>query len=301
MKKIFSVILVALLSVSMLAGCGGGTYGSKDADDGQPQPQAGQAFDSSREITVVSREDGSGTRSAFIELLGIEVKDADGNKKDMTTKEAVTAGRTDIMLTNVANDPYAIGYVSMGSLDSSVKALSINGVMPNAGNVKTGAYIVSRPFNIATKGEPAGLAKDFIDFVMSAEGQDIISNGYIKINESAPAYDGNKPGGRLVIAGSSSVSPIMEKLTEAYMEINGGADLQIQTSDSTTGMNSTMEGICDIGMASRDLKDTELETLAGLTIAMDGIAVIVNNANPLADISSDAVRQIFTGETTTWE
>ncbi|MCL1982846.1 MAG: substrate-binding domain-containing protein [Clostridiales bacterium] len=299
MKKIFGFALIALMAASMLTGCGGGTLGSLDADENNDS--SGQGFDSAREITVVSREDGSGTRSAFIELLGIEVKEADGSKKDMTTKEAVTAGRTDIMLTNVASDPYAIGYVSMGSLDSSVKALSINGVAPNAGNVKNGSYAVSRPFNIATQGDPVGLAKDFIDFIMSAEGQEVISHGYIKIDESAPAFAGSKPSGRLVIAGSSSVSPIMEKLAEAYMEINEGADLQLQTSDSTTGMNSTIDGICDIGMASRDLKDTELATLTGLTIAMDGIAVIVNNANPMTDIGSDAVRQIFIGEVTTWE
>ena len=281
MKKIISIISITVLAVCILSGCGGGGGGD--------------------EVTVISREDGSGTRGAFIELTGIEEKDADGNKKDMTTKEAVIANRTDVMITNVANDPNAIGYVSLGSLNSSVKAVNINGVKPNAANIKNGSYVISRPFNIATKGAPGELAGDFIDFIMSAEGQEIVSNGYIAVDESAAPFDGKKPAGKLVIAGSSSVSPVMEKLAEAYMEMNSGADIQIQTSDSTTGVNSAIEGIADIGMASRDLKESELAELSGLAIAVDGIAVIVNKGNSLENLELETVRQLFTGEITTWE
>lgn len=280
----------------MLSGCGGGTYGNAGGESG-----GGNGFDKGREITVISREDGSGTRGAFIELFGVEVKDADGNKTDMTTKEAVIANRTDVMLTNVANDPYAIGYVSLGSLNSSVKGLQIDGTTPSADNIKNGTYTISRPFNIVTKGSPAGLAKDFIDFIMSAEGQDVISDGYIPVDEAAPSFNGTLPGGKLVVAGSSSVTPIMEKLVEAYQGINNAADIQIQMSDSTTGINSAIEGICDIGMASRDLKDSEQEQLTGLTIAIDGIAVIVNNDNPLDGLGAETVREIFTGEITSWD
>ena len=285
MRKIISILLIALLAAGALSGCGGGS-GSEDT---------------AMEVTVVSREDGSGTRGAFIELLGIEVREDDSSRKDMTTKDAIIAQRTDVMLTNVANDPYAIGYVSLGSLNDSVKALKIEGVEATPGNIKNGTYAISRPFNIATKGQPKGLARDFIDFIMSADGQSIVSNGYIAIDENAPAFESENPSGKLVIAGSSSVAPVMEKLIEAYMLINTDADLQMQMSDSTTGMNSAIEGICDIGMASRDLKDSELAELTGLEIALDGIAVIVSNDNPLNDIDKETVRQIFTGEVTSWE
>ncbi|MCC8169535.1 MAG: extracellular solute-binding protein, partial [Oscillospiraceae bacterium] len=249
---------------------------------------------------VVSREDGSGTRGAFIELFGIEEKDESGNKTDKTTSEAIIANKTDIMLANVSGDDYAIGYVSLGSLSNSVKALNIDGTEATADNVKNGTYTIARPFNIATKAEISETAQDFIDFILSAEGQEVVSDGYIPVDDSAPAYSGSMPSGKIVVSGSSSVSPIMEKLKEAYLAVNTNASIEIQTSDSTSGMNGAMEGTCDIGMASRDLKDSELAELTPTEIALDGIAVIVNNANPINDITSDTVKSIFTGEIEAW-
>jgi len=283
-KAVISCILGVVLMLG-LAGCGSGSPSS---------------FDSTREITVVSREAGSGTRGAFIELMGVEEKDANGNKADHTAAGAVIANKTDVVMTNVAGDPYAIGYISLGSLNDNVKAVSINSVAAKAENVKNGTYKVSRPFNIATKGKPSPLAQDFIDYIMSAEGQKIIAGGYIAVDEKAAAFAGAKPAGKLAIAGSSSVSPIMEKLTEAYRLVNPGANIEIQTSDSTAGMTGANAGTCDIGMASRDLKDSELKSLTPLTIAMDGIAVIVNKENPITDLTSEQVKAIYTGKTTTW-
>lgn len=252
-------------------------------------------------ITVVSREDGSGTRGAFIELFGVEEKDADGNKVDHTTEEASITNNTAVMMSTVAGDPYAIGYISLGSLNDTVKALKIEGVEATAENIKAGEYKVSRPFNIATKGEVSEVAQDFIDFIMSPDGQAVIEeNGYIPVDDIAD-FTSSEAEGKIVVAGSSSVTPVMEKLKEAYLAVNANAEIEIQQSDSTTGMTSAIDGICDIGMASRDLKDTELE--AGLTptvIAMDGIAVVVNNENPAEDLTVDQVKSIFTGETTVW-
>lgn len=268
---------------------------------------AGSAFSvlaedmSDAAITVVSREDGSGTRGAFIELFGVEEKDADGNKVDHTTEEASITNNTAVMMSTVAGDPYAIGYISLGSLNDTVKALKIEGVEATAENIKAGEYKVSRPFNIATKGEVSEVAQDFIDFIMSPDGQAVIEeNGYIPVDDIAD-FTSSEAEGKIVVAGSSSVTPVMEKLKEAYLAVNANAEIEIQQSDSTTGMTSAIDGICDIGMASRDLKDTELE--AGLTptvIAMDGIAVVVNNENPAEDLTVDQVKSIFTGETTVW-
>jgi phosphate transport system substrate-binding protein len=252
-------------------------------------------------ITVVSREDGSGTRGAFIELFGIEVKNDDGSKKDTTTKEAVIANQTGVMLTNIAGDPYAIGYVSLGSLDNSVKALSIESVVASVENVKNKSYAIMRPFNIATKAEISELAQDFIGFILSAEGQAVITDGkYIAVDAAAKPYAGSKPAGKIVVAGSSSVTPIMEKLKEAYLAINAGAEIEIQMSDSSAGMTAAKDGTCDIGMASRELKETEAAELTATAIALDGIAVIVNSGNPATDLSKDQVKAIFTGEAVTW-
>jgi phosphate transport system substrate-binding protein len=285
MQKLAIGSVLGVLLVFGLAGCGSKSAGG---------------FDSAREITVVSREAGSGTRGAFIELMGVEEKDANGNKTDHTAAGAVIANKTDVVMTNVAGDPYAIGYISLGSLNDSVKALSVDGVAAKAENVKNGTYKVSRPFNIATKGTPAPLAQDFIDYIMSAEGQKIAAGGYIAVNDQAAPFAGSKPAGKLAIAGSSSVSPVMEKLTEAYRLVNPGANIEIQTSDSTAGMTGAIAGTCDIGMASRALKDSELKTLTPLTIAMDGIAVIVNKENPITDLTSEQVKAIYTGKTVTW-
>lgn len=253
------------------------------------------------EITVVSREDGSGTRGAFIELFGIEQKDENGETVDYTTDMAEITNSTSVMLTTVEGNPYAIGYVSMGSLNDSVKAVSIDGAQPTAENVANGTYAVSRPFNIATNGEVSEVTQDFINFIMSAEGQAVVTDkGYVSVGEAKP-YTGGGMSGKITVSGSSSVAPVMEALKEAYIVLNPDVTIEVQQSDSTTGMTSTMEGVCDIGMASRDLKDSELE--AGLTptvIAMDGIAVIVNQENPVADMTRDEVRAIYMGEVTGW-
>jgi len=256
---------------------------------------------SSDPITVVSREDGSGTRGAFIELFGVEEKDADGNKVDNTTEEAEITNNTAVMMSTVAGDVDAIGYISLGSLNDSVKAVKIDGVEATAENIKSGEYKVSRPFNIATNGEVSDVAQDFIDYILSPEGQAVIEeNGYISIDDVKDA-ESTQPEGKIVVAGSSSVTPVMEKLKEAYAEVNPNAEIEIQQSDSTTGMTSAIDGICDIGMASRELKDEELEAgLTSTTIANDGIAIIVNNDNPTDDLSVDQVKSIYVGETTTW-
>lgn len=265
-------------------------------------PAAASDFDVNELITVVSREEGSGTRSAFIELFGVEQEDASGNKVDMTTVEANISNSTSVVMTTVGGNEYAIGYISLGSLNDTVKAVQIEGVDATVENIKNGSYAVSRPFNIATKEGLSEVAADFVAYIMSAEGQAIVAeNGYITVADDAAAYAGSAPAGNVVVAGSSSVTPVMEKLAEGYQAVNPNATIEVQQSDSSTGMNMAMEGTCDIGMASRALKDSELE--AGLTptvIAMDGIAVIVNNASPVSDLSVEQVRSIFTGEVTEW-
>lgn len=291
MKKIASAILTATALATLFAGCNSGNSSADSKASG---------FNTEKTISVVSREDGSGTRGAFIELFGIEVKGADGSKSDKTTKEATIAKATDVMLSNVSSNPYAIGYVSLGSLNSKVTALKIDGVEATAENIKNGTYKISRPFNIATKGEPTGLAKDFIDFIMSQEGQKVVSGSYIAVKEDAAAFAGAKPSGKIVVAGSSSVTPVMEKLKEAYLALNSQATIEIQQSDSSTGIQAAIDGTCDIGMASRELKDTEKASLTGLQIALDGVAVIVNPQNPLKDMTAEQVKSIYTGETTKW-
>lgn len=258
-------------------------------------------FDAGKSINVISREDGSGTRGAFIELTGVEQK-VDGQKVDMTTVDAQITNNTAVMIATVAGDSYAIGYVSLGSMNDTVKAVKVEGVEATAKTVADGTYKVARPFNIAYKEDAlSDLGKDFIAYIMSAEGQAIINdNGYVG-SEDAAAYAGSAPEGKLVIAGSSSVSPVMEKLVEAYCALNAGATIEVQTSDSTTGMTSAMEGTCDIGMASRELKEEEAAALTAQAIAMDGIAVIVSNDNPIEELSVEQIAAIFTGEVTNWD
>ena len=309
MKKMISVCMAALM-LSVFAGCSSTTsssapYGS-GAEDSTSSAQSSQAeagFDTSKDIAVISREDGSGTRSAFVELFGVEEEDADGNKVDMTSTEADVTNNTSVMMTSVAGNPYAIGYISMGSLDETVKAVKIDGAEASVENIKNGTYTISRPFNIATKAEVSEVTQDFINFIMSAEGQAVVEEeGYIP-QETTASYEGNAPSGKIVVAGSSSVTPLMEKLKEAYEKANGGKiTVEVQQSDSTTGITSAAEGICDIGMASRELKDEETkENLTATEIARDGIAVVVNNDNDIEELTSDQVKAIFTGETTDWE
>ena len=281
MKKFLTFGLAMTILAGALTGCGGAN--TADA------------------ITVVSREDGSGTRGAFIELFGIEEKNDAGEKIDMTTDMAEITNSTAVMMTTVAGNTAAIGYVSLGSLDDSVKVLEIDGVGATVENIKNGTYSVARPFNIATGAEVSEAAQDFIGFVMSAEGQAVVEeSGYISQGNNG-TYEMSSASGEVIVAGSSSVTPVMEKLKEAYEAVNGNVSVQVQQSDSTTGMTSVMEGMCDIGMASRGLKDSELA--AGLhptVIAMDGIAVVVNHENAITGLESPQVKDIFTGVVTDW-
>lgn len=292
--------VLAVLSMSAvlaLASCGGET----NSTSGETASNDSSSFDSSNLITVVSREDGSGTRGAFVELFGIEEEDANGNTADLTTDEAIIANRTDVMLTNVSGDEYAIGYVSLASLNDNVKALDIDGAEATAENIKNGTYKVSRPFNIVTKDGLSDVAQDFINFIMSQEGQAVCAEECVPIDDAAAPFAGTNPSGKVTVAGSSSVSPLMEKLKEAYLAVNPSAEIEIQTNDSTSGINGAIEGTCDIGMASRELKDSEASQLTGTTIALDGIAVIVNSENPTEAMTSQNVKDIFTGTITTWD
>lgn len=286
-----------MCTAALMTGCGSsnGASGS-DAGSGSDTGSASQP------ISVVSREDGSGTRGAFVELTGVEEKDADGNKTDNTTADVIISNSTEIMMTTVSGDEYAIGYSSTGSLNDTVKALNVDGVEPTAQNIKDGKYSLSRPFNIATKGTPGKLAQDFIDYILSEEGQKVVEdNGYIASVDDAKAFKSSGESGKLVVAGSSSVTPVMEKLAEAYKAVNKKAEIEIQESDSTTGMTAAADGTCDIGMASRELEDSEKDKgLTSQAIALDGIAVIVNTQNTRTEITTDMVKKIFTGEVTDW-
>ena len=321
-KKVMCMLLTGVMAASMFAGCGSSetadtttdaaatdaatTDAAATADAADTTSEAAPAgnadFDHTSAIAVYSREDGSGTRGAFIELFGVEEKDESGEKVDNTTEEAIITNSTDVMLTSVAGDTYAIGYVSLGSLNDTVKAVKIDGAEATVENIKSGTYKIARPFNIATKGEVSEAAQDFINYIMSGDGQKVISdNGYIG-DDSAAAFESNGAEGKVVVGGSSSVSPVMEKLIEAYKAVNANVEIELQTSDSTTGMTGAADGTLDIGLASRELKDSETEEgLTATKIAMDGIAVIVNQENPVEDLSSDTVKGIFTGGTTTWD
>lgn len=302
-RKLMAVALVAAMAATMAVGCGGSSSDkSAEGSTDNSSADSGSDFDTSNDITIVSREDGSGTRGAFIELFGIEEKQSDGTKVDMTTTDAQITNNTSVMLTTVAGDEYAIGYVSLGSLNDTVKALKIDGEEATEQNIKDGKYKICRPFNIATKkGADNELAKDFISYIMSKEGQQVISdNGYIG-DDSAEAYAGTKPSGKVVVGGSSSVSPVMEKLIEAYKKVNTGAEIELQTTDSTTGMTSAIDGSYDIGMASRELQDDEEDKLDSQAIATDGIAVIVNKNNTTDELSSDQVKDIYTGNAVAWD
>lgn len=288
MKKIFSTcaatISAAILSAGILVGCG-------QSDEFNPK----------RQISVISREQGSGTRDAFVELTGILVKE-NGKKKDMTSADALVIDGTQAVMSNVAGNEYAIGYISFGSLNSSVKAVTIEGVPVSVETVREGSYKIARPFNVAYKNTDNLLLNDFLDFIASKQGSAIIKkNGYVSVSENASDYESKEYVGKLVIAGSSSVSPVMEKLKEAYMALNKDVVIEIQTNDSSSGMLAAKEGSCDLGMASRELKDSERSALQSKTIAMDGIAVIANQKNPVKDLKLLEVKSIFTGEAKSWE
>lgn len=280
MKKIISIVAAVALMAALFAGCAGSN---------------------TSKINVITREDGSGTRSAFIELFGIESENENGDKMDNTVITAETTNSTSVMITSVASDPNAIGYISMGSLGEDVKPVMIDGAAPTVENVENGTYKVCRPFNIAVMDGISQTAQDFIDFIMSEEGQRVVSeNGYIP-RGTGGAYSGSAPAGTVTVAGSSSVTPVMEKLKEAYEQVNPNAQIVVQQNDSTTGVTSAIDGICDIAMVSRELKESELSAgLSPTTIAIDGIAVIVNPDNPVDSLTSEEVKAIYTGEKTEW-
>ena len=286
LKKIVTVIL-ALVMVFSLAACGNG--GSDDGADGGAKASP---------ISVISREDGSGTRSAFTELMGILVDDV-----DHTTVNAEISQSTSVVVTTVAGNPKAIGYISMGAMSDAVKAMKVDGVEATTENVKAGTYPVSRPFALCTNGQLTDVAADFIDYILSAEGQAIVAaEGYITVDDAAPSYE-TKDGleGRIVLAGSTSVAPVMQVIADSYKALYADVEIEIQQTGSGAGITSTIEKACDIGMSSRALKEEELaQGLTETTIAMDGIAVIENNANAAEDLTSEQIRQIFTGEVTDW-
>ncbi len=286
-KKNLALLLLGMMTLFSAAGCG-----NQDETAG---------FDNTRNISAITREEGSGTRGAFIELFGIEQKNEAGEKVDYTTASAAVTNSTSVMMTTVAGDLYSIGYISLGSLNDMVKAIQIDGVAATVDNIKNGSYKIARPFNIATKEGLSEPAQDFINFIMSADGQAVVeANGYIKVSDGA-AYSGKMDSGKVVVHGSSSVTPVMEKLKEAYIAKNPGVTIEVQQSDSSSGMADAIDGTCDIGMASRALKDSELQKgLTPTVIAMDGIAVIVNNENDVTNLTSEQVKAIFTGTSTVW-
>ena len=293
MKKILSLGLAALMTVFALAGCG--------ADKGTDSNNGGTGTGTDA-ISVLTREEGSGTRGAFIELLGIEEKNADGKKVDKTIDTAETTNSTSVMITTGQGNKAAIGYISLGSLDKSkVKALKVDGAEAATDNVKNGEYKVARPFNIATKGDAKGVASDFINFILSADGQAVVEkNGYISEGNTG-AYKASGQKGKITIGGSSSVTPVMEKLKEAYVKLNPDVTVDVQQNDSSSGMKGAIDGIYDIGMASRDVRDSEKEAgLNSIKIALDGIAVIVNKDNALDSITSEQIKNIYTGSLIKW-
>ncbi|MBQ7758503.1 substrate-binding domain-containing protein [Anaerotignum sp.] len=280
MKRKCTAALAAFLCAAMMTGCGDISHVS---------------------ITPVSREDGSGTRGAFVELFGIQEKNEAGDKLDMTTDMAEITNSTAVMLMTVTGNKNAIGYISMGSMNDAVKTLEIDGVEATFENIKNGSYKIARPFNIATKADASPATQDFINFILSQEGQAVVEeSGYISRGNTG-VYTPSEAKGNVVVSGSSSVAPVMEKIKEAYEAVNPNVSIEMQQSDSTIGMNSLKEDMCDIGMASRELKESELEAgLIPTVIAMDGIAIIVNHENPLDDMSSEEVKNIFKGEIKEW-
>lgn len=299
MKRTWKLAAAALSLTFVLAGCS--TTNSNPDSSTDTTGAADASTGMSGTITVISREEGSGTRGAFVELFGIEEKDADGNKVDHTTEEANVTNNTAGMITSVSGDKQSIGYVSLGSLNNKVKAMKIDGNEATVDNVKSGAYAVSRPFNIVTKDNMNDVAKDFVNFILSTDGQKIVEDNHYIPLDNATSFTSTKPSGKITVGGSSSVSPVMEKLIEAYKKVNSGATIELQTTDSTTGVTSTVEGTYQIGMASRDLKDEEVaQGVKSTKIAIDGIAVIVNNENSIDNLSKDQVKSIFTGEATDW-
>ncbi|MDD6396103.1 MAG: extracellular solute-binding protein [Firmicutes bacterium] len=290
-KKIVALAASAALILSMAVGCNNANNTSSD-DDTSSTVDLG-------EINVISREDGSGTRGAFVELMGI----VDENDKDATTVTAEITNSTSVMMSTVAGNESAIGYVSLGSLYDDVKALKVDGVEATPENVKSGDYKVSRPFVICyVEDKLSDLAKDFISYIMSADGQQLLTDEkYISVADGeAYAAPETALSGEISISGSTSVGPVMEKLAAAYMEKNKDVKISIEQNGSGAGIKAATEGVSDIGMSSRELKDSEKEKLADTKIALDGVAVIVNKANTVENLTSEQIKNIFLGEVTEW-
>lgn len=292
-SRILSLILALTMVLSasvILSACGD----KKSGDDSEKNDK----------ISVISREEGSGTRGAFIELVGIEEKNDQGEKIDNTVDTAVITNSTSVAMTSVSEDKASIGYISLASLNDTVKALKIDGVEPTVKNIQKGEYPIARNFNLVTGDNLSELGKDFINYILSTEGQKTVSeNGYIELTEAGKyeASDAVKEGGKITIGGSSSVTPLMEKLAEAYKKINPKVEVMVQQSDSTTGVTSAIDGSVDIGMASRDLKDTETsQGVKATVIAKDGIAVIVHKDSKQEELTLEQVKDIFTGKITKW-
>lgn len=293
-KKILAIAMTALMVVGVAA-CGSSSSNSTTDSSSTDTTADGMAGP----ISVISREEGSGTRGAFVELMGI----VDDSDNDITTIDAEITNSTSVMLTTVAGNKQSIGYVSLGSLSDDVKAVKVDGVEASVDDIKNGSYSVSRPFLVAYKdGQLSELAQDYLKYILSADGQAIISeNGYISVSDSAEAYTASGLSGKLVLAGSTSVSPVMEKLADAYKALNPDVTIEIQQTGSGAGITSAIEGVCDFGMSSRELKESEAAELKAEQIALDGIAVIVNNENPTDNISSENIKNIYLGEVTNWE
>ena len=289
MKKTLSLVLLTILMLTLLTACG----------DSSPSTASG--FNANREITVVSREDGSGTRGAFVEITGVQVS-AEGVTTDRTSPEAAIGNNTNAIMTNVAGDTYAIGYISAGSVNDTIKALRVEGVAPTPENILNGTYGIARPFIIITGGELSDVAQDFVNFILSKGGQDrVTERGFVTVDGNAPAFVSNRASGNIVVGGSTSVEPLMGRLREDYLAINSNATIEVHGTGSGAGITGAIDGVVDIGMSSRDIRDSEREQLDQvIRIAVDGIAVIVHKDNPLNDITVEQVRDIYIGQTTRW-
>ncbi len=286
MKKVFNFIMITIIIMNILVGCSNNT----------------EEFNTGRTINVITREDGSGTRGAFTEIVGIMEEGLKGEVNDNTYIEAIVQNSTDAVITSVSNDEYSIGYISLGSLNDTIKAIKVEGVEATAENVQKGLYKIARPFNIAYKGELGTLAQDFVSFILSVEGQKIIADkGYVQVGTDLQHYEKvDEMEGTLVIAGSTSVTPVMEELAQAYKEIHPKVSIEIQSTGSSAGIQAAIEGTAHIGMTSRELKESELAKLTAQVIAMDGIAVIVNKKNPIENLTLKQIKSIYTGEITEW-
>lgn len=301
MKITNKKILAATLSLGLiLAGCGK----EEKAEEKPAQTEAPAEKEETKEtakaedydFSVVSREEGSGTRGAFIELVGLE-EEVDGAKEDMTTQEAIVQNSTNGVMQTVSQDTEAIGYISLGSLNDTVKAVKIEGVEATEENIVNGTYKISRPFNLAYKEAKLNdLAKDFLKYCLSEDAQALtLKEGYVPLKDTEK-YEPAKVSGTLTVAGSTSVTPLMQKMAEKYQELNPDAKIEIQSTGSSAGIEAVIDGAADIAMASRELKDEEKDKLAVEVIATDGIAVVVNPASKVEDLTMDQLKQIFKGE-----